>query len=39
MTLAVISYEVRQNNLTPGAFIGAMNITARSVSCSGTAAF
>src|SRR5262249_27953610 len=34
---AIISYEARQSNFTPGAFIGAMNMMARSVSCVGTA--
>src|SRR5437764_6993127 len=30
ITLAIISYELRQNSFTPGAFIGAMNMIARS---------
>jgi hypothetical protein len=39
ITLAIISYEVRQNSFTPGAFIGAMNMIARSGSFTGIAAF
>ena len=35
ITVAVISYDVRQRNFTPGAFVGSMKTSAKFLSCSG----